>query len=254
MRRPTSRPSRIEPANFGLDRHRHVPVDEPKPKRGGPSRTKMTTGLAARGFVFAHDPAQEAGMIHVLTNPGTSLVADRPHEITFHAFEEDGSVTTFGHVPDFAVLRTDGTVQVLDFARRSVLSSPTWKRRAELLKEAYLEDHGILYGAVDEVTLRVEPLYSNLVVLYAHSKEESDREALVAVRSALMRLGLPTTIGHVRRSVRLPTGFEGTVWESQYDRVLPTISAMAVSGEIRLDHRDGLSDATWLLQAGEGRA
>jgi hypothetical protein len=211
----------------------------------------MFTRLAARGYVFAHDTAQEAGMVHVLTNPSTAIVADRPHAIAVHMFRENGSVSTFRHVPDFAVLRTDGTVEVLDFAKRSVLTTPVWKRRAGFLAEAYLDDHGILYRAVDEVTLKVEPLYTNLVTVYAQSKQGDDRAALVAVRGALMQLGLPTTIGHVRRSVDLLTGFEGTSAESQYDRLMPTISEMAVSGEIRIDHRMYLSDETGLLPVRE---
>ncbi len=247
MRRPTSRPSRIEPSHFGLDPARHFPVDEPKPMRRGPSRVKMFTRRAARGYVYAHDPVQVAGMVHVLTNPGTEVVADRPHAIVVHAFRTDGSVATFRHVPNFAVLRSDGTVMAVDYAKRSTHRSPGRMRRAALLKAAYLEDHGILYCDVDDVTLLVRPLHPNLEIVYAQTRAPADREAVVAVRGALMALGLPTTVGAVRRSVSLPTGFEGTDAERQYDRVMPTISEMAVAGEIRIDHRTYLSDATRLL-------
>lgn len=249
MKRHTSRPSRIDPQNFGLDRRQHVPVDEPKPMRGGPSRIKMFTSAAARGYVFAHDPVQVVGMTHVLTNPGTEVVADRPHAISVHAYRSNGSVATIRHVPAFAVLRRDGTIFALDCAKRAVHQSPARRRRADLLTEAYLEDHGILYRDLDDVTLMVEPLYPNLVTIYAQTKDGPDREALVAVRGAVMRLGLPTTVREVRSLVNLPTGFEGTSAETQYDRVMPTISEMAVSGEIRIDHTAYLSEATRLLPA-----
>ncbi|WP_294644887.1 hypothetical protein [uncultured Aureimonas sp.] len=253
MRRPTSRPSRIEPVHFGLDPERHFPVDEPKPMRRGPSRVKMFTKRAARGYVYAHDAVQVIGMVHALTDPGTRVVADRPHAILVHAFRANGSVATFRHVPDFAVLRDDGTVMVVDFARRATRLGPPRLRRAELLRAAYLEDHGILYCDLDDVTLKVAPLFPNLEIVYAQTKGDADPEALVAVRGALMALGLPTTVGELRRAVSLPTGFEGTDCESQYDRVMPTVSEMAVCGELRIDHRTYLSDATVLLPPRGGR-
>ena len=245
----TKLPSVINPVTFGLDPGGHVPVDEPKPNVRSQTRIKLFTNKAARGFLHVTGKAHHVGAVHLLTDPLNLVIADRPHRLDYHVFTSKGRVVTKGHVPAFAVSRADGSVFVIDFDTRANLASPGWVRRKAELKRAYLEDHGILYNAVDDVVLRVEPLYSNVTRLHFWARQPPDREADIAVRIAIGELGLPTTVGAVRSRVHLPLTDADAACRGQFDRVLPTIGEMAVAGEIGLVHSVPLSDLTPIVHA-----
>ncbi len=244
---PLRRPSVLAPSGLGLDRRAHVPVDEPGLSTRSETRVKMFTDKAARGFVYVTGKPRRAGIVHLLADPMVRTVAERPHRLVYHVHGKRGRVVTKTHVPAFAVVRVDGTVMVLDFETRADLGTLGWQRRRRELRNAYLEDHGILYNAVDETTLRVEPLFSNLSMLNAWARQPKDRQATIAVRAAISQLGLPTTVGAVRRLAFLPLSEHDDGCLGQYDRVLPTVGEMALAGEIGLLHAFPLGDATPIL-------
>lgn len=241
------RPSIVRPETMGLDPEHHEPVDPPEQRRRvGPVRYRMWTDKAARGQVVALGQLQCDLAAHLLANPAHAVVHERPHTLTFYDVHRDGTIDRFEHVPMFGVRFRDGSVAFVDTRRDDEIDA-AWLRREVLLAGAYREDHGVRYACLRESVVRVEPLLPNLRIV-RHAANPGDRTAILAVRTAIGRIGLPGTVGAIRAAVPLITGLEGTLGAERFDRAFSALMALALSGEVRLDLSVPLGDATRVLE------
>lgn len=226
-----NRQSVVDPASLGLDKAKHDPVRPPKEKTKGPVRYRMVTDKAGLGQVMALGDLQRDLAIHLLTNPRHLVVHERPHVLTRYAVDDDGRIAKFEHIPSFGISFDDGSVCFVDVRR----APATEAQRAgdELLAEAYRE-HGALYRCLDGSVVTARPRLPNLKRI-REVADGRDRDAILAVRSALGGVELPVTIREVLASVDLPIDPRLDFGDGQYDRGLSAIFHLVLRGEVELD-------------------
>jgi hypothetical protein len=236
-------PSIIRPETMGLDPRRHDPVDPPKQRRRvGPVRHRMRTDKAARGRIVALGELQRDLAVHLITNPEHVVVHERPHTLTVYEVHRDGTIDKFEHVPMFGVRFRDGSVAFVDTRRDDEIDG-AWLRRESVLAVAYREDHGAHYSCLRESVVTVRPLLPNLKIM-RNAADPADRKAILAVRSVIGRVGLPSSVGAIRRAVSLVTGLEDTLGADRFDRAFSGLMALALAGEVRLDLSVEVGDDT----------
>ncbi|WP_238258214.1 hypothetical protein, partial [Methylorubrum podarium] len=216
-----------------------------KPVRRIKAKTKRISrpGRFATCKTFLREPIRTEsvlemdGLAHIETNPRYVRVAPQPHRLTFHVDGPDGSTRVETYVPDLAVLTTDGSVVIVDFKWSWLRALPEWKAVEPIIREAYRVDHGAAFTVLTEEHILVEPRRTNIAIMLLHRPPAEDPAALAAVRGAVGRLGLPSTIGAIRDA-------SGLVTDGERDPAFSALVELAVSGEVGLDMSQAFDDQT----------
>lgn len=178
------------------------------------------------------------GLGHLEVNPAIVLMATQPHHLVF--FEPTGPRTSVRRVytPDVAALKADGTLVIVEFKTLKGANSAEWKRRKLLIERAYREEYGALHRVFVEPEIKLQPRFRNIGILLMHRRIVQDAEADVALETAALTLGLPTTMGALEAAVDLPHPLP------HVNRARTAIINMALRGEVVLDLGVPLGEAT----------
>jgi len=217
------------------------------------------TRKATTPWVRTRLPLMADGLIHLETDPRVVRIAVYPPKLEYsvwHDISRRSKVRTVS--PDVAVLEDDGHVTVIEYVPVAIQDECAgFVERVRVLKQIYREEHGCGYAVHSELSIRIEPRMANLRRQYEHSFVD-DQPALEAVRDALYRYGLPSTIGTVRSAVSLPPPVYqvlGRASEAVFTRALEEIDRhftalmqLAHRGEVEIDlsrHYDDSSVVRW---------
>lgn len=177
------------------------------------------------------------GLAHIEVNHRYERVAPQPHHLIFHHEKPDGSTRVHSYVPDCAVLTNEGRVIIVDFKWTYLRALPEWAVLEPVIREAYRLDHGATYQVLTEEYVLAEPRRTNVAVMLMHRPIEGAVSEIVAVRGAIGRLGLPSTIGAIREAARLPA--TGAI-----DPAFSALMELAMAGEVRIDLGRPFDDAS----------
>ncbi|WP_155773812.1 hypothetical protein [Methylorubrum extorquens] len=177
------------------------------------------------------------GLGHIETNARYVRIAPQPHRLTFHVTEADGKTRVATYVPDLAVLTVDGNVVVLDFKWSWLRALPEWAEIEPVIRDAYRIDHGAAFTVLTEEHISIEPRRTNVAIMLLHRPPAEDPVAIAAVRGAIERLGLPSTIGAIREVSRLST-------DGVSDPAFSALVELAMAGEVGLDMSRVFDDRT----------
>lgn len=216
-----------------------------KPVRRIKAKTKRISrpGRFATSKTFVREPIRTEsvlemdGLAHIETNPRYKWIAPQPHRLTFHVNGPDGSTRVDTYVPDLAVLTVDGKVVILDFKWSWLRALPEWKAVEPIIREAYRVDHGATFTVLTEEHILVEPRRTNIAIMLLHRPPAEDPAAIAAVRGAIGRLSLPSTIGAIRDA-------SGLVTDGERDPAFSALVELAISGEVGLDMSQAFDDRT----------
>ncbi len=235
-----------EPGRTVKDRARHPTLPGVFPTR-----------KANTSWVRTRLPLMADGLIHLETDPRVVRIAVYPPKLEYsvwHDISRRSKVRTVS--PDVAVLEDDGHVTVIEYVPVAIQDERAGFAE-RVLKQIYREEHGCGYAVHSELSIRIEPRMTNLRRQYEHSFVD-DRPALEAVRDALYRHGLPSTIGAVRAAVSLPPSVYQVLGRTnaavftrtleEIDRHFTALMQLAHRGEIEIDlsrHYDDSSVVRW---------
>ncbi|EJZ17295.1 hypothetical protein, partial [Rhizobium sp. Pop5] len=154
-----------------------------------------------RGEVRTREPLMADLMLHLDTDPAIRVIAEFPIKEAYIAHKADGRKVVSEHIPDLAVLRSDGAVFVIDVMPYHVqLSFPsTDRKRADL--ERHYATKGAKYLLLDETTIRLEPLLSNLRMMWRHKQNKHEPKGMEQIRKAVREASYPSTIETLVRSM-----------------------------------------------------
>ncbi len=223
------RRSRVHPESLGL-----APGCKPVRKIAKKSKRISRPGVFASRKTFdgqairTESILEMEGLAHIEVNPRYKRVAPQPHHLIFHHEKPDGSTRVHSYVPDFAVLTDEGRVIVVDFKWTYLRALREWAALEPVIREAYRLDHGATYQVLTEEYVLAEPRRTNVAIMLMHRPIEGAVSEIVAVRGAIGRLGLPSTIGAIREAARMPA--TGAV-----DPAFSALMELATTGEIRID-------------------
>ncbi|CAN7445477.1 hypothetical protein LJR255_002871 [Pararhizobium sp. LjRoot255] len=204
------------------------------------------TRKATTPWVRTRLPLMADGLIHLETDPCVIRIAVYPPKLEYSVWNDISRRSKVRTVsPDVAVQEDDGHVTVIEYVPVAIQDERAgFAERVRVLREIYREEHGCGYAVHSELSVRIEPRMTNLRRQYEHSFVD-DRPALEAVRDALYRHGLPSTIGAVRAAVSLPPPVYqvlGRTNEAVFSRTLDEIDRhftalmqLAHRGEIEID-------------------
>ncbi|WP_267421422.1 hypothetical protein [Methylobacterium sp. GC_Met_2] len=215
------------------------PVRRIRPK----SRRISRPGNFATVKTFARQPIRtEAvmemdGLAHIEINPRYVRIAPQPHRLTYHVTKPDGSTRVATYVPDLAVLTIEGNVVIVDFKSRYLRGLPEWSEVEPVIREAYLIDHGAAFTVLTEEHFAIEPRRSNVAIMLMHRPPQKDAAAIAAVRGAIGRIGLPSTIGAIRSDSGLRS-------DGISDSAFSALVELAISGEVTMGMAKPFDDLT----------
>lgn len=186
------------------------------------------------------------GLIHLETDPRVVRIAVYPPKLEYSVWHDlSGRSKVRSVSPDVAVLEDDGHITVVEYVPIAIQDERVgFAERVLALREIYREEHGCGYAVHSELSIHIEPRMTNLRRQYEHSFVD-DPPALEAVRDALYRHSLPSTIGAIRAAVNLPSPcyqvlgrndeavFSRTLAET--DRHFTALMQLAHRGEIEID-------------------
>lgn len=204
------------------------------------------TRKASTNWVRTRLPLMADGLIHLETDPRVVRIAVYPPKLEYSVWNDLSRRSKVRSVsPDVAVMEDDGHVTVIEYVPVAIQDERVgFSERVRVLKDIYREEHGCGYAVHSELSVHIEPRMTNLRRQYEHSFVE-DQSALEALRDALYRHGLPSTIGDIRAAVDLPTPVyqvlddgDATVFSrplGAIDRHFTALMQLAHRGEIEID-------------------
>jgi len=235
---------------FGPD---NVPVKEIKP--GSRYRTLpgwFPTRKNVRGEVRTREPLMIDLLLHLDVDSDILVVAEFPFKRQIRYRRPDGSISTKDHIPDVAVLRRDGLVFVID-----VMPFNVQVGRLDLTsRKAAMRKHyralGARYLLLDETTLRLQPLLSNIKSMWMHRKTNDEPSGMADLRRLLLAASYPTTIEELMRSMPINAFIsrlsdeDGSTGRhvTECNPVFSAVMQMTMSGELDVDLTRRLSPRT----------
>lgn len=235
---PPRRRSYVDPPSLGLaegcEPVRRIAKKSSRISRPGVFASRKTYGDKE---IRTESILEMEGLAHIEANHRYKRVAPQPHHLIFHHEKPDGSTRVHSYVPDFAVLTNEGRVIIVDFKWTYLRALPEWAALEPVIREAYRLDHGATYRVLTEEYVLAEPRRSNVAIMLMHRPIEGAVSEIVAVRGAIGRLGLPSTIGAIREAARLPA--TGAV-----DPAFSALMELAMAGEIGIDLGHPFDDAS----------
>ncbi len=186
------------------------------------------------------------GLIHLETDPRVVRIAVYPPKLEYAVWNDISRRSKVRTVsPDVAVQDDNGHVTVIEYVPIAIQDEREgFAERVRVLREIYRDEHDCGYAVHSELSVRIEPRMTNLRRQYEHSFVD-DRPALEALRDALYRYGLPSTIGAIRTAASLPppvyqvlagngdAAFSRTL--DEIDRHFTALMQLAHRGEIEID-------------------
>ncbi|OJF89616.1 hypothetical protein [Pararhizobium antarcticum] len=240
------RNSRVVPG-FDPD---HKPVyDVPRRKKHQAIPHVVPTRKSVnRSYVRVSQPLSAELMMRLETDPRVVLISPFPTKVECVVYDRYGPVGHKCYNPEIGVMMVDGSYVYMDVVPRAIqLERPGIARRTDALRRACREKWGIHYAVHNELSLRIEPQWSNIQKVWRHLWVD-DLKALMAVRQVIDQVGPWTTIGEVRRKAKLAC----PIWRTDdhdtrlddVDRSFSALMQLYARGHIRLDLSRPFSDDT----------
>ncbi len=201
------------------------------------------TQKCIRGEVRTREPLMADLMLHLDTDPAIRVIADFPIKEPYVANKADGRKVVSEHIPDLAVLRSDGAVFVIDVMPYHVqLSFPNLNRKRADLERHYAQK-GAKYSLLDETTIRLEPLLSNLRLMWRHKRNRHEPAGMELIRKAVREASYPSTIEALVRTMPKNAVFARWADEpvsaarhvSECNPVFSAIMQLSIGGELDVD-------------------
>jgi len=201
------------------------------------------TTKSSRGEVRTREPLMADLMIHLDTDPAIRMVAEFPIKEPYIATKADGRKVVSEHIPDLAVLRSDGAVFVIDVMQYHVQLSFSGidRKRGDL--ERHYAKKGAKYLLLDETTIRLEPLFSNLRLMWRHKQTRHEPKGMEQIRKAVREASYPSTIENLVRS--MPDNAIFARWSdepasaarhvTECNPIFSAVMQLATAGEIDVD-------------------
>jgi len=210
------------------------------------------THKCVRGEVRTREPLMADLMLHLDTDPAIRVIAEFPVKEAYVATKADGRKVVSEHIPDLAVLRSDGAVFVIDVMPFHVqLSFPNINRKRADLERHYVQK-GAKYSLLDETTIRLEPLLSNLRLMWRHKQNRHEPAGMELIRKAVREASYPATIETLVRS--MPENAIFARWADEpataarhvpeCNPVFSAVMQLSIGGELDVDLGRKLSGAT----------
>ncbi len=201
------------------------------------------TDKNVRGEVRTREPLMADLLIHLDTDPMVKVIAEFPIVEAFVSHNTRRKAMVSEHIPDLAVLRNDGSVFVIDvipFHVRKTISGAE-QRRIDLTH--HYRKKGAKYLLLDETTIRLQPLFFNLRLMWKHKRSNHELRGMEQIRHALLKATYPTTIDTLMRT--MPQNAIIARWSDEPESAArhvaqcnPTFSAvmqLAIAGELEVD-------------------
>ena len=204
-----------------------------------------------RGLVRTSSPLTRDLMFHLDTDPDIVSIADFPVKTVYRSKTSTGFVMR-EHIPELAVARADGSVFVVDVMPINVQTTiPSVVRRTEELKSTYYEQ-GATYLLLDETSLHLEPLLSNLKRMWKHKQNDHEIAEMAVIRRWILDASLPTTIGTLMREAPFNAVFahwsdeprEAARHVTENNPVFSAVMQLAIAGQVEVDLDTRFSSAT----------
>lgn len=230
-----------------------------EPQREFKAGTRHTTLLGwfptrkcIRGEVRTREPLMGDLLFHLDTDPAIRVIAEFPIKQLYDARKSDGTPIVKEHIPDLGVLRADGAVFVIDvmpyYVRKSIRGMD---ERSAILRRHYVK-LGATYLLLDETTIRLEPLFSNLRLMWKHKHSKHEPSGMAQLRDALREASYPASIETLMRT--MPHNAIFARWSDEPSSAArhvvecnPTFSAvmqLAIAGELDVDLNSKFSSKT----------
>jgi len=201
------------------------------------------TNKNVRGELRTREPLLADLLIHLDTDPAIKTIAEFPMEVPFVSHDGKGKAENSEHIPDLAVLRADGAVFVIDvmpfYVRKTMRGVE--QRRTDLTH--HYAKKGARYLLLDETTIRLQPLFFNLRLMWQHKQSRHELKGMSEVRQALREATYPTTIGALMKT--MPQNAIFARWSDEPETAArhvtecnPTFTAvmqLAISGELEVN-------------------
>lgn len=201
------------------------------------------TSKNIRGEVRTREPLMADLLIHLDTDPAVKVIAEFPIVEPFVSHTANGKAVVSEHIPDLAVLRADGAVFVIDvmpfYVRKTMRSAE--QRRTDLTH--HYAKKGARYLLLDETTIRLQPLFFNLRLMWQHKQSRHELKGMGQIRQSLREATYPTTIGSLVKA--MPQNAIFARWADEPETAArhvtecnPTFTAvmqLAICGELEVD-------------------
>jgi hypothetical protein len=241
----------------------HPRYDSPLQEPGRRKRHRTLPGVfptskTPRGFIRTRLPLMMDGLVHIDTDPLVSEILPYAEGLRFWARDGRGNLTVREHVPDLKLVWTDGSIAFIDYVPLEIQAEmPSFATRKASLKVSCGE-LGASYAVHDELSIYREPRHSNLTVMWRHRLDGMDDQAVMAVRKAILRVGLPSSIGTISRvadlrGMRMEWDRAGDIHHLELidvDRAFSAIMQLALDGEVEVDISRSLSSSTVVSERG----
>lgn len=199
-------------------------------------------------------------LVHFEVNPKIEAISSYPLHFPYWTFDKKGFRIEKTHRPQLGIRyhpqngQNQGRIVYIDIIPWHLRQKKGegLKRKIEELRKAFQDALMAGYNVLDETSLMVEPLRGNLSVMHWHLKGSVEKQK-ARVRSVLMSLPAPTTIG----TVRAATGLRAPWYEikpkdvvtfrrhlTEVDYAFTSLMQMAAHGEVRLDLSRPFDDNT----------
>jgi len=241
--------------------HEELPLYEPARRRHHRTLPGIfPTAKNPRGYIRTRLPLMMDGLVHIDTDPAWTRIYPYAESIRFWGYDRRGRLCIREHVPDLKVVSDDGDIVFIDYVPCAIQEGdPHFKRHKAAMEEACWESHRSSYAVHDELCIYREPLYCNLTVMWMHRLDGMDEEAVIAVRKAVARVGLPSTIGEITRHAGLPglrmewdnTKVTHSIDLEDVDRAFSAIMQLTLDGEVEIDLSRPLSSSTEVRLPGD---
>lgn len=189
---------------------------------------------SADPIVIARTKLMRDLLMHMETDPDVVVVAAYPEEVDYWTIATNGEPNLLTHVPDMAVLRSDGTVAVIDTVSRASRrkEGPRLAQRTADLK-AHYATVGASYYLLDERAIHLQPLFDNRRDIWQHQSFSGQNPEIDRVAAAIMQQPLPLSIGQLAK--RIPTLCPSEELNDESGPLYSAVKQLVMSGLIEVD-------------------
>lgn len=214
------------------------------------------TNKVPSGYIRARSPLMADGLIHLDTDPKVVRLSPYPLETAYWSTLDEQSPAKRDHIPDIAIMLRNDRIVFVDYvplAEQAV--TPFFARRVAERERHFREEFGCAYAVHDERTVRIQPLLSNLRLMWMHRQLGVETPTLATARHHVRHAVLPVTIralsesaGRTHQAIRWE-GDERPTPLPETNLVFTAVMQLAMRGEVRLDLGQPLTLESTVLEA-----
>ncbi|MCS4089645.1 hypothetical protein [Rhizobium sp. BK176] len=194
------------------------------------------------GSIRARSPLMADGLIHLDTDPKVVRLSPYPLETAYWSTLDEETPAKRDHIPDIAIMLRDDRIVFIDYVPLAEqAATPHFARRVAERTRHFRNEFGCAYAVHDERSVRIQPLLSNLRLMWAHRQLGFETAAQANARHFVRLASLPATIRTI--SENAGRTHQAIKWEGdehptplpETDLVFTAVMQLAMRGEVRLD-------------------